>query len=276
MDAIHTPKTLGPKAATLVAELHERDKAIFSNSDVERIIGLAPKSARGLARRLVDRGVATRLKPGLFILVPFELGHEREYLGNPYVIAREIAGGSNYYISHASAMDIHQMVTQPQLIIYSTAPRQIRPITMSGAEFRFARCKPEHLFGVANHWVTKTQSVRVSDIERTIIDGLKQSEYCGGFSEVAKGAHMRENAINPRVLVDYALRLNLGAVIRRLGYLLELLGFDAPGEIERLRTKLTQTYAKLDPMALAEGRFLSRWRLRLNVSPEEIEEVVRN
>ncbi len=31
------------------------------------------------------------LKPGLFILVPFELGREREYLGNPYVIARELA-----------------------------------------------------------------------------------------------------------------------------------------------------------------------------------------
>ncbi len=113
MNIIHTPKTLGPQAATLVAELHERNKAIFTNTDVKRISGLAPKSARGLARRLVDRGVATRLKPGLFILVPFELGHEREYLGNPYVIADEIAGGSEYYISHASAMDIHQMVTQP-------------------------------------------------------------------------------------------------------------------------------------------------------------------
>jgi len=70
-------KTLGPRAAFLVAELYEQEKTIFSNADVEKISGLNPKSARSLALRLVDRGVMTRLKPGLFILVPSELGHER-------------------------------------------------------------------------------------------------------------------------------------------------------------------------------------------------------
>jgi predicted transcriptional regulator of viral defense system len=38
-----------------------------------------------------------------------------------------------------------------------------------------------------DHWATKTRKIRVSDLERAVIDGLKQSEYCGGFSEVAKG-----------------------------------------------------------------------------------------
>jgi predicted transcriptional regulator of viral defense system len=33
---------------------------------------------------------------------------------------------------------------------------------------------------------------------------------------------------------------------------------------------LTATYHLLDPVLPAEGKFLSRWRLRLNVSPEEI------
>ena len=58
------------------------------------------------------------------------------------------------------------------------------------------RCKPEDVFGVIDHWVTKTERVRVSDIERTVIDGLKQPEYCGGFSEVAKGYWMRRDAIS--------------------------------------------------------------------------------
>jgi len=77
----------------VVAELHERQKNIFSHADVEKISGLSSDSARGLVRRLVNRGLATRLKPGLFILVPSELGHERNYLGNPYVVTREIVGG---------------------------------------------------------------------------------------------------------------------------------------------------------------------------------------
>jgi predicted transcriptional regulator of viral defense system len=51
---------------------------------------------------------------------------------------------------------------------------------------------------------------------------------------------------------------------------MEICEVHAPEEIERLRQRLTATYHLLDPVLPAEGKFLSRWRLRLNVSPEEI------
>ena len=110
------PKTLGSEAGHLVTELHERGKTIFRYADVVDITGLNSKSARSLVGRMVERGVTARLKPGLFILVPFEMGREREYLGNPYVVARELTGTPDYYISHSSAMEIHGMVTQPQFV----------------------------------------------------------------------------------------------------------------------------------------------------------------
>lgn len=71
------PKTLGPEAGSLVTELHERAKTIFSYADVVDITGLNLKSARSLVGRMVQGGVTARLKPGLFILVPFEMGRER-------------------------------------------------------------------------------------------------------------------------------------------------------------------------------------------------------
>ncbi len=272
----HKPlKTLGPQAARLVAELHERGKTLFSHADVEEITSLQAKSARNFVAALVQRGVASRLKPGLFILVPFELGHERDYIGSPYVVARELVGGADYFVSHASAMDLHQMVTQPQLVVYTTTPQAIRPRVVLGTEFRFVRCKPEHLFGATDHWVTKTEKVRVSDLERTIIDGLKQSEYCGGFTEVAKGFWMRSDNIDYGKLVDYALRLDVGSVFRRLGFLLETFEVDAPHELDRLQENLTPAYAILDPLLPDEGKYMARWRLRLNVDPDEIASVVR-
>jgi len=263
-------KTLGAQAAHLLVELHERGMTLFSHADVEEITQLQAKSARNFVASLVQRGVVTRLKPGLFILVPFELGREREYLGSPYVVARELAGGADYFVSHASAMDLHRMVTQPQLVVYATTTLAIRPRVVLGTEFRFVRCKPEHLYGVTEHWVTKTEKVRVSDLERTIIDGLKQSVYCGGFTEVAKGFWMRRDDINHSKLVDYAIRLDVGTVIRRLGFMLETLEVDAPHELERLQQKLTATYAILDPLLPDEGEFMARWRLRLNVGLDEI------
>ncbi len=268
-------KTLGPQSARLIAELHERGRTLFSHADVEQITSLPAKSARNFVASLVHRGVVTRLKPGLFILVPYELGHEREYLGSPYVVARELVGGIDYYVSHASAMDLHQMVTQPQLMVYTTTTQAIRPRVVLGTEFRFVRSKPANVFGSTEHWVTKTEKVQVSDLERTIIDGLKQSEYCGGFTDVAKGLWMRRDDIDYGKLVDYALRLDVGAVIRRLGFLLETFETDAPREVTRLQENLTASYAILDPLLPAEGRFLARWRLRLNVDPAEIAAAVR-
>lgn len=271
----HTFKTLGPQAAKLVSELYERGRPMFSLADALRILGTKPDSARRLVTKLVARGIAARLKPGLFILVPFELGRARTYMPNPCVVARELAGDRKYYLSHASAMDIHQMVTQPQLIVYATVLRPARSRTVLGTEFRFVLSHPGHFFGLTEHWVEKHQKVWVSDLERTILDGLKQPEYCGGISEVAKGLWIRRAEVSPVKLVDYALRLDVGAVVRRLGFLMELFQIQAPTQIEPLHRTLTSTYVVLDPILPHEGKYLKRWRLRLNITSEELLAVTR-
>lgn len=268
-------KTLGPQAAKLVTTLHERGRPVFRLEDVREITGLPESSARSFVRKLVDRGVATRLKPGLFVLVPFEMGKERQYLGNPLVVAREIMNGEDYYLSHATAMEIHGMTTQPQLVVTVSTPKPRRPLTTLGVPFRFVRCRRKHLFGLTEHWVTKQEQVRVSDPERTIIDGLKQPEHCGGLTEVAKGLWMRRQDLNVDKLIQYAKRIGVGAVLRRLGFLLETYEMaDAP-DLERLQRGLTATYVRLDPVLPAGGKRLRRWRLQLNIDPEELRAVVR-
>jgi predicted transcriptional regulator of viral defense system len=258
-----------------VALLYERERRVFRLADVADITGLKGASARSFIRKLVDRGVATRLRSGLFVLVPFELGREREYLGNPYVVAREIMDGKAYYLSHASAMDIHGMTTQPQLVVTVTSPAPMRGCTVLGTEFRFVRCGPSDFFGTTEHWIEKREKVTVSDIERTVVDGLKQPEHCGGLTEVAKGLSMRRADVEAKKIVSYALRLDVGAVIRRLGFLMEACGIGTPDELAPLRGNLTSTYCLLDPLLPSEGKFYSRWRLRLNVSPEELQAVAR-
>lgn len=263
-------KTLGPQAAYLVGMLHERRKPVFSHAEVRDITGLNPKSARNLVAALVNRGVATRLKPGLFSLVPYELGFEREYMGNPYVVARELAGRQEYYISHASAMDIHQMVTQPQLKIFVSVARSIRPRMVLGTEYYFVRCRPDHFFGIEKHWATKTDSVLVSDPERTVVDCLKLPQHCGGLSEVAKGLWIKKHELDLDRLIQYAVEVDVGAVIRRLGFLLETFQIASHSRIVSLQKHLSKSYAILDPVLPDEGRYLARWRLRLNMEPDEL------
>ncbi|HXX38946.1 MAG TPA: type IV toxin-antitoxin system AbiEi family antitoxin [bacterium] len=255
--------------------LYENGQTIFSLNDVERITGFKPAHARSFIHKLVTRALATRLRPGLFILVPFELGHDRQYLGNPYVVGRELVGAKDYYVSHASAMDIHGMTTQPHFVVYITRPKVMRSRTILGTEFRFLYCRRPRIFGTVEHWVDKQEKVMVSDLERTILDGLRQPRYCGGVTEVAKGLWMRRADMDVHELIDYALRLNIGAVTRRLGYLLETYGIGTSSEVQRLRGALTLAYASLDPLLPPGGKFLARWRLRLNVPLDELQTVVR-
>jgi predicted transcriptional regulator of viral defense system len=268
-------KTLGPQTAQLVTSLHEDNKAVFRLEDVQRILGLEEPSTRSLVRKLVNRGVAARLKPGLFILIPFELGREREYMGSPLIVARELVGGNDYYLSHGTAMEIHGMVTQPQLVVHVTTPVKRRPIRIMGTEFRFIASGKDGFFGLTDHWVTKQEKVRISDPERTVLDGLRMPEYCGGLTELAKGIWIKKQDLNDSKLVDYALRMDVGAVIRRLGYIMELYEIGSSVSRDRLRDRLTETYVNLDPLLPAEGKYLRKWRLRLNVSPDELLLTVR-
>ena len=268
-------KTMGPLAAQLVATLYSRNHKIFHFEEAVKILGARNPASKALFQ-LINNGVATRLKPGVFRLVPFELGFEGEYFGNPYLIAQELAlsGRKNikeqYYLSHGSAFDLHQLVTQPQFIVYVCSPRMVRPQVIHGTEFRFVRCKSKDLFGITAMWVDKNEKILVSDLERTLLDGLKQPAYCGGFSEVAKGFSIKREIIDPQQLIDYAIKLNIGAVNRRLGYLMELYQIGSRIHWEYLQTTLTSTYHLLDPDLPAEGRYIAKWRLKLNIPQEEL------
>jgi predicted transcriptional regulator of viral defense system len=275
MTTKHNPtKTLGPMTARLVTALHERGRPIFSLADAQDITHLKETSARTLVHKLVGRGVATRLRPGLFQLVPPELGRESEYLGNPYLVARALMRGKPYYLSHASAMDIHNMVTQPQFVVCISSPKPMRSRSVLGTEFRFIRCKPEHFFGIEEHWITKQEKVAVSDLERTVLDGLRQPDYCGGITEVAKGLWMRRTDIDVERLIDYALRLDVASVMRRLGFLLEVYDLGTAIDRERLRKHTGANYSLLDPLMPPDGKHTAKWHLLLNVDPEEFRTVI--
>src|SRR5258708_4066790 len=86
-------KTVGSRTAQLMTALYESGRTTFTHADVETITGLPPASARSLIRHAVARGIVSRLQPGLFVLVPPELGRATEFAGNPYVVARHLATG---------------------------------------------------------------------------------------------------------------------------------------------------------------------------------------
>jgi predicted transcriptional regulator of viral defense system len=268
-----TFKTLGSRSSTLWVELNERGHTTFSLRDVEEITGLRGSSARTLIHKAERRGLITRLRSGLYTLVPFELGRATEYVGDPYVIAREMCEGRSYFLSHATAMELHRMVTQPQFTIYVSSTLRTPPRSIHGHEYCFLTLKPADFFGLTQVWVTKQQSVTVSDKERTLLDALRQPQYAGGIPEVAKALWISRDGVKIPRLLDYAQHFSSGALRRRLGFLLELYRMASAAQLEPLRSKLTSTYDRLDPTLPKSGSYHSRWRLQLNVGIDELQAI---
>lgn len=256
--------------AGLITSLYDQAQTIFTTADAARITGLTVPLASSLLHKAERRGLVSRLKRGLFVLVPPELGSSSEYSGNPYLIARFLVGEAPYFLSHATAMELHRMVTQPQFTTFISCTKRIPNQTLRGTQFRFLLLKPEDLFGTMKHWVTKQQYAEISDLERTVIDGLRHSESCGGITEVAKGLWMRHADIHVNKLLEYSTRLNVGSVRRRLGYLLELFGIATAAELQSIQDSLTATYMPLDPSLPSKGSHIAKWRLQLNISREEL------
>lgn len=266
-------KTLGTRAARLFMDIHERRRATFTVRDVQEIVGGTADAARSLIYKARRRGLVTQLKPGLYNLVPFELGRATQHVGDPYLIARDAMAGASYFLSFATALELHRMTTQPSLVIFVSSPRRMRAQTIGSYQYRFVLVPEPMIFGIAQHWVTKDQAVAVSDVERTIIDGLREPAYVGGITEVAKGLWMKREKLSVERLIDYARRLRIGAVDRRLGFLLEHYGLADKLALDPLHAGLTNTYHRFDPTLPAEGVHTARWRLRLNVTPEELDAV---
>lgn len=125
-------KTLGPKSATFILSLYDDGKTIFTVDEASKYLKLEGKGLQKFLSPLIKKGILNRLITGLYIIVPFDLGNTKQFMGNPYVVAREVIrmkqklNQPQYFISHASAFELHQMVTQPQMDIYATTIKQIK------------------------------------------------------------------------------------------------------------------------------------------------------
>jgi len=104
--------------ANLLMALYDSGRTTFTTTEAAKITGLTVPLASSLLHKARKRGLVSQVKRGLFIIVPPELGSSAEYTGNPYLVARYLADDAPYFLSHASAMELNRMVTQPQFVIF--------------------------------------------------------------------------------------------------------------------------------------------------------------
>jgi predicted transcriptional regulator of viral defense system len=268
-------RPLGTLESKLVTSLASQGKDIFALAEAREVTGGSYAATRSLLAGLVEKRWILRLVPGKYLIVPLSAGEKALYSEDWFVIGKYVVKPADYYFSYYSALAIHEMISHPVNRVYISTPKRRKSMKVLGVAYQFIYKKPEKMWGMEEVWAKPTEKVKVSDVERTVIDCLENPQLCGGVGEAAQGLWAKRNELGCGKLVSYCKRLNSKAVVKRLGFLLDL--FDIADEkIKReLQSLLTKSFTLLDPSLPAQGRYFSRWRIRINLNPDELKAVTR-
>jgi len=198
---------------------------------------LTAQQIRKLVSKLAQSGWIEILKRGTYAV------KSPLYSGDipPFAIANALV--HPMAISHWSALAHHGFSTQnPAMIQASTPIKVVTPEMRQGKayrprgracwrafnlEFEFIYVKEDRFWGFQKQWVNAWAQVEITDRERTVLDLIVRPELFGGIRAASEMMEGTLAQIDLSRLVAYALRYDVGAVIKRLGWLLERMGVDA-------------------------------------------------
>jgi len=236
----------------------------FTFNDALKISNLSTTSLQKVLYRLQQSGAIERIEKGKYLIIP--LGAEKgKYTLHEFVIGSLLV--EPYTIAYWSALNYYGLTEQiPTTVFIQTITRKFNTNPeVFGVQYKIVKIKKEKTFGIRKEWIEEIQ-INITDKEKTIIDCLDKPQYCGGIIEVAKA--LKNNKFDRKKLEDYAQRIGNSGVLRRLGYLCELLNIKI--KLPKLNTR---NYLLLDPTMPGKDTKNARWRLIINLDDKILGEL---
>lgn len=264
-------KYISTQSNELLSYFNGQNRNCFDYSLAYKALPDSKASAvRELLSDMTKRGLLMRLKEGVYYIIPYEQNAET-FMPDWHLIAEHLVNDAKHYIGYYSALQIHNLITQPSLKEQIVVSKQIRPseIKIKYVSFQFIYHNDKHFFGAKKIWIDSFNKVLCSDLEKTIIDCLFKPDYSGGIVEVARAIYTSKDKINYDTLLEYARKFDSKAVIKRLGFLLEILDINTK-IIDDLQKMKTDSYVVLDTELPKSGKRISRWSIQQNLGTETI------
>jgi len=256
-------KGIGNRSAHLLTILAMKGKNIFTIQEADHLLSGNKNNIRNMLHNLVNKGWLQRLERGRYLILPLESERESEYPQS--IIASRLV--NPYYISYHSALAYYgYLKKRPRTLFIATTKRK-KDLSINGCEYRFVTLPQNKFFGFKKVQLDG-QSINMARKEKTILDCLDHLDLCGGIEEVARALQESQKELSFTKLREYALRMGNRAVIQRLGYLMELYSIGSFSDRERLRKGISKSYTLLDNTGPWRGRYIERWKVRVNVNLE--------
>ncbi|MFZ1683738.1 MAG: type IV toxin-antitoxin system AbiEi family antitoxin [Candidatus Zixiibacteriota bacterium] len=266
----HTMKYgIGPNETELIATIGVTGKRIVTVEDIAKILKTSRDSASAIARQLERKKKLLRLEKGRYLLIPLEAWSSGKYMEEGRLIATELVTPS--YLSYWTALSFYGWTEQVSQTIFVATPKQKKPLTIGGTTFTFVRLRLPRFFGYTEQRANERKIV-VAEREKAFVDCLDLPKYCGDITEVAKGLWNGRNEVDWGKVSSYAIRMKNGAVVKRLGYLMDALDIKRPQTRRELLSNLSAGYALLNPGSGKAISYNAEWKVAINLDLNSLTE----
>lgn len=235
---------------------------VFSLDDVEKITN-NKKTAYSLVDRLMKKDMVKKIRNNIYSCVNPATG---QVFASKYQIA--CAVNNSAYISHHTAFEYYGVANQVFYEVYVSSESKFRDFEFEGVNYKYVSSKLND--GVIEP--RNTEGVRITDLERTVIDNIKDFSRIGGFEELLnclEGVSYLEEEMLKKYLDGY----NIQALYQKTGYILQHFMKEmhlSEEFIEYCKFKIGKSTRYLLRENVVDSFYNSEWRL---IIPEGLFEI---
>lgn len=183
---------------------------VFTIDEVEKLVGNI-KTAYSLLNRLMKKDLIKKVRKNIYSAVNPVTG---QIVATRYQIACAITDTA--YISHHSALEYYGLANQVFYEVYVSSETKFNSFEYGHMTYKYVASRMQE--GIVD--AKNTTGVRITDLERTVIDSIRDYNKIGGFEELLnclEGIHY----IDESKLIEYLAIYNTQGLYQRVGYLLQ-------------------------------------------------------
>ncbi len=242
---------------SLMLMLNEYEMDIFTLEELKQIANEKYEDVNELVENLVHKQILSRIERGKYCRSNFR---DEKVIGT-YLV-------QDGAIAYWSALNLHGLTEQFPNTVFIQTTHKKKDKTVFGVNYKFVKISEHKRTGIIKEGYG-SHSYAITDVEKTIVDCFDLPQYSGGYAELLRA--FANAKLSGEKLIEYCSAINNQAASKRMGYLAELFGKKGMKSFIRFAKDLVrQSYNPLDPLGPNTGNFNIEWRLRMNISEEEI------
>jgi predicted transcriptional regulator of viral defense system len=224
---------------------------VFSFNDL-MVIFKNKNAVNQVIYRMLHKGYIIKIKYNLYAVINIVT---KSVIPDEYMIASKITKTS--YVSYHSSMDYYGKKNQVFYYIYVSSDSKFKDFEFNGMLYKYVKSK-------INVGIDNKNNVKVTDIERTVIDCINNIDLAGGQEELFKCLDL-VGKLNNDKLIKYLKAYNQKKLYKKVGFIFEKykIQFDISDKLLTLclDTKTTTKYYFDKETKNIDNKYINKWNL---------------